>query len=243
MGVVVEQRTVEPVVGLPVEEYERITRRIRSVVDEVTAALAKHVDAEAADPGEKPGDIEDETRCRSRYLRRVQAGQMAGALIADMAAQCAASDATTAVWLNASLADLGAVTGSTRQAARKRWPQLGRVHRARKWIGNHPDDLLWAMDLLLQHTTGLQAAEPDREEFESAVDALRRGVAEVRADIEYGSVLGATQRIVRWQRFDRLVDDHLRTVVSLGLPSTPDAEFAVHGARGVLRYYDHAVTA
>ena len=59
---------------------------------------------------------------------------------------------------------------------------------------------------------------------------------------------GASPRSVdvgaaRWQAFDRLVDRHLRDLLA-GVPdepADPTAGFAAHGARGVLRYYDHAV--
>ncbi|GAA4864722.1 hypothetical protein [Actinomycetospora straminea] len=197
-----------------------------------------------ADPGAKLDDRDGERAARHRALAGLGAALAVEAEARDAAAAVAARRAETAVWLGASLADLGGVTGRSRQAARKRWPGLGAVHRRRRWLGNHVEDVLWAARLVLDAGLG----SPER----------RAALADAVAAAEAAFAPGAEPRdleaaVGRWQAFDALVDRHLRGLLAEvpdephepadGASPTVDPGFAAHGARGVLRYFDHAVHA
>ncbi|MGW3471584.1 hypothetical protein ACWDKQ_24705 [Saccharopolyspora sp. NPDC000995] len=59
------------------------------------------------------------------------------------------------MWLGASLADLSAIVGRSRQAARKRWPELGGIYRRCKWLGNHVDDIAYTAGQLASRADDL----------------------------------------------------------------------------------------
>ncbi|GAA4772602.1 hypothetical protein GCM10023200_01170 [Actinomycetospora chlora] len=186
------------------------------------------------DPGPKPDDRAGERAARHRALAGLGAALAVEAEVRAAAAAATTRRAAAAVWLGASLADLGGVTGRSRQAARKRWPELGAIHRRRRWLGYHVDDVLWAARLVLDAPLGV-----DTRGLAAAVEAAERDLA---ADAEPADLDAA---VARWRAFDALVDQHLRGVLTgvaeAGEPADPAAGFAVHGARGVVGYYDHAV--
>ena len=196
---------------------------------------------EVADPGGKPDD-----RAGERAVRHRAVAELRAALSVETAARAAAADAVearaeAAVWLGASLADLAGVTGRTRQAARKRWPRLGDVSRRRRFLGYHVDDVLWAARLVLDAADDLEGVDPAaRAALADAVAEAERSFGEDGAP---GPAVDPATAVARWQSFDRLVDRHLRDLLA-GVPQEPagpGAAFAAHGARGVLRYYDHVV--
>ncbi|GAA2795032.1 hypothetical protein [Saccharopolyspora taberi] len=210
--------------------------------DELVAELMTGLRSEVAiaDPGAKPGDHGDDQRLRREALARVRAALEAEALTAEAAARGVESAAAEAVWLGASLADLSAVTGRSRQAARKRWPDLGAIRRRRKWLSYHVDDVFYMVELLVDRADRIA---PDAAEgFEAAVRELSAAFERVKAD--FAEERAAEQTAARWVAMDELVDVRLREVIAkAGTPSDGDGGFAVHGAGGVLGYYDHATAA
>lgn len=199
---------------------------VRQAVDAATDP------ARVADPGAKLDDRGGERAARHRALAGLGAALAVEAEVRGAAAAVAAERAESAVWLGASLADLGAVTGRSRQAARKRWSDLGAVHRRRRWLGYHVDDVLWAVHLVLD--ADLEGADP------AARTALAEALAATDVDGEPADLAAA---VARWRAFDALVDRHLRAVLA-STPEQPEgsqAGFAAHGAGGLLAHYDHAV--
>ncbi|WP_328305168.1 hypothetical protein [Actinomycetospora sp. NBC_00405] len=203
---------------------------------------------EVADPGGKPDDREGERASRHRAVAELRSALTVEAAVRAAAADVVEGRAEAAVWLGASLADLAAVTGRTRQAARKRWPGLGDVSRRRRFLGYHVDDVLWAARLVLDAADDLEGVdETARAALADAVAEAERSFRGEPADAATGAATDAAvdvaTAVARWQAFDRLVDRHLRDLLA-GVPdepADPTAGFAAHGARGVLRYYDHAV--
>ncbi|MEO3926987.1 hypothetical protein ABGB07_24430 [Micromonosporaceae bacterium B7E4] len=225
-------------------EYDELAGLVVEFSRRLTGMLAEHPSFAAPDGGSKPGDVDDERLRRAAYLRRVRAGQAAQALLAEVAAGCAAEDAADAVWLGASLADLGESTGSTRQAARKRWPELGRIHRTRRWVSGHADDLVAVFRMVLDQAPGYTAPDRSATSLDRAVRALDAALAETLRSRDSGSVLDpATGRPARWRRLADAVDQHLRVVVGLAGARTPEAETALAAARGVLAHHDAVAAA
>ena len=182
-----------------------------------------------------PPQVEPEAKARS--LAALRAALSAEEELTAAAARRVAEAAEEAVWLGASLADLGEVTGKSRQAARKRWPGLGTAYRKRRWLGDHVEEVL--------HMGGLVASRADdlapvggNGAFSRLIGRLREGLQRCQADFADG----AEESVESWRSFDELVDVTLRAVIeTAGSPASPQAEFALHGATGVLGYYDHAV--
>ncbi|AVT31824.1 hypothetical protein C6361_22780 [Plantactinospora sp. BC1] len=225
-------------------EYDQFVGLVEEFSRRLTGLLAEHPSFAAVEAGTKPGDVDDERIRRAVYLRRVRAGQAAQALLAEVAAGCAAEDASDAVWLGASLADLGEATGSSRQAARKRWPELGRIHRVRRWVSGHADDLVTVLRMVLDQAPRYTAPEGAVETLDRAVRALHAALDETLRSRDSGSVLDpGTGRPVRWRRLADAVDQHLRTLVELAGATTPEAETALAAARGVLAHHDSVVLA
>ena len=234
-----QQRSVDLLVQLADPEYDDLRDLARELVHRLTDRLAEHPTRGGTGSGPKLGDVDDEQRHRTTYLRRVRAGQLADALINDTIDQCAAEDAADAVWLGASLADLGTSTGNSRQAARKRWPDLGLVYRTRRWVAGHHQDLVTVIQQVLDRGAELTAVPGQGDAFDQAVPALRDALATTLHDLASGSVIDPqTGRPARWRHLTDAVDFHLRAVVELGVPTTPAAATALEGARGVLAYYD-----
>jgi hypothetical protein len=204
-------------------------------LEQAVAEAAEQV--EVADPGAKPDDRAGERDARRRAMAELRAALMVEADVRTAAAETVAGRAEAAVWLGASLADLGGVTGRSRQAARKRWSGLGGVHRRRRWLGNHVDGVFWAARLVLDAADDLEGVDPSaRAALADALAAAERAFG----DDAPGDVAAA---VGRWRAFDALVDRHLRDLLA-GVPAEPvdpTAAFAAHGARGVLAYYDHDV--
>jgi len=203
-------------------------------VERAVVEAAGQVDV--ADPGGKPDDRAGERAARHRAVAELRSALTVEAAVRAAAADAVEGRAEAAVWLGASLADLAAVTGRTRQAARKRWPGLGDVSRRRRFLGYHVDDVLWAARLVLDAADDLEGV--DGTARAALADAVAEAERAFRGEPESVDVGAA-----RWQAFDRLVDRHLRDLLA-GIPdepTDPTAGFAAHGARGVLRYYDHAV--
>lgn len=210
------------------------------------ARLVEHVAAvvavEAHDPGPKGSDVGDEQRRRAASLARLQAALTTEELVAEAAAQQTEAASAESVWLGASLADLSAVTGRTRQAARKRWPELGSIHRRRKWLGNHVEDIAHMAGLLATHAEDL-APGWGRGAFLKHARLLREGLDRCAEDFAEDAPVGGDPSR-RWRDLDELVDTTMRRIVeAAGEPATPEAGFALHGATGVLGYYDHATAA
>ncbi|MFK3979804.1 hypothetical protein ACI2K4_05415 [Micromonospora sp. NPDC050397] len=236
-------RPTGPLERLGEAEYDELRARTRDLVRQITGRLAANPTLGGPDPAAKPGDVDDEREHRSTRLRRVHAGQLTDALLAEVSAECAAQDAADAVWLGASLADLGSSTGNSRQAARKRWPDLGLIYRTRRWLAGHDQDLITVIRQVLEHSPEIGAAPGSADALDRAVPALREALDRVRADLDSGTVVTPeTGRPARWPHLADAVDRHLRAVVELGVPATPGAALAFEGARGVLAHYD-SVTA
>lgn len=205
---------------------------------------------DVADPGGKPDDRAGERAARHRAVLELRSALTVEATVRAAAADAVEGRVEAAVWLGASLADLAAVTGRTRQAARKRWPGLGDVSRRRRFLGYHVEDVLWAARLVLAAADDLEGVdETARAALADAVAEAEqafpggRGSADVTTDVATDVTTDVATAVARWQAFDRLVDRHLRDLLA-GVPdepADPTAGFAAHGARGVLRYYDHAV--
>lgn len=190
----------------------------------------------ALDPGDKPTDVGDERRRRHSALVALHEAMEQERRVELEAARATANAAETAMWLGASLADLAAVTGRTRQAARKRWPGLGTVHRRRTWLGNHVDDIRWAVRVVLENADEIALA--DRTLF----DRLRTLDASVGEEFSPEAQTDSDPA-GRWHDLDHLVDVLLRQITTEGSALGGQAEFAIHGSRGVVGYYDHAGTA
>ena len=164
-------------------------------------------------------------------------------LLEDLANDITAREAANAVWLGASLADLGSASGSTRQAARKRWPDLGQIYRMRRWLSGHHEDILKIADRLSgERRLMTPKKQVTQDVIDSAFELLDKDIAQVRADFRSGSMVtddetGNTQ-IIRWQRLSELVDKRVRLVVDLVVPMEPDAQYIIDGAKGMLAYYD-----
>lgn len=214
--------------------------------DDKFGALADQLAAEIArdaDVGAKYDDPPDEQRRRSAALGMFRAAMDVEDLAERAAAERTAVAASRAAWLGASLADLSAVTGRSRQAARKRWPGLGDIHRRRKWLGDHVEDIAHIAGLLDEHGADLLptggGAEQPGEQLASLRTSARRceeEFAEPRSDPGADADPAA-----RWRELDRLVDVLMRGVVDgAGEPATDQAGFALHAARGLVGYYDHA---
>ncbi|HEY4455769.1 MAG TPA: hypothetical protein VGN81_15760 [Pseudonocardiaceae bacterium] len=195
------------------------------------------------DSDRKPGEIADEPQRRVATLRRVKAAQVIAALLTEVVTDITAEEAARAVWLGASLADLGSASGSTRQAARKRWPDLGQIYRMRRWLSGHYQDIFGIADSLIRlrgSTAPKHSVTPAT--VATAYDLLIHDLEEVRADFASGSVvvIGETSnvQIIRWQRLGELIDKRIRLVVDLIISTDHDADFAIKGAKGMLAYYD-----
>lgn len=224
----------------------------------LSAWVDERIDAAIVpDPGAKPDDTGPERRRRHAALAGVAAAVDVETRVREDAAAETARRAETAVWLGASLADLAAVTGHSRQAARKRWPGLGAVQRRRRWLGHHVDDVLWAARLVLEHADDLLPADLRPTlvgALADAVDAVAeafapRDATDDATDDDEAGTIGAVEPVARWRALDDLVDRRLRAVVdaadaadAAGALEGTRAGFAVHGARGVLAYLDHALS-
>jgi hypothetical protein len=186
------------------------------------------------DPGDKPTDVSDERRRRHDALLALREAMNAEERVTREAADATADAASTALWLGASLADLAVVTGKTRQAARKRWPTLGAIHRRRTWLGNHVDDIRWAVRVVLENAAEIEV--PDRAVF----DELAAVDASVGREFQPTAERDGADPAKRWHDLDRLVDVLLRSITESGRTEDGQADFALHGARGVVGCYDHA---
>ncbi|MGW1679500.1 hypothetical protein [Saccharopolyspora sp. NPDC002376] len=201
--------------------------------------LAEVTPVEAVDPGPKASDVGDEQERRLRALGEFRAALDVEEQVAEAALRRTAEAAEKSVWLGASLADLSAVTGRTRQAARKRWPELGDVYRRRKWLGNHVEDISYMAGLLASRADDL-APTRGHGTFMKLIRQLREGIRRCEEDFA-ADARGGEHPAARWRALDDLVNVTMRGIIeSAGEPRTPEAGFALHGATGVLAYYDHA---
>jgi hypothetical protein len=218
------------------------------LLDAITTALAEDGSAGGgpdggagvADPGPRTADPTGERDSRLAALRRVRAALAARGIVTDAAEDFVGAEVTRAVWLGASLADLAAITGHTRQAARKRWPELGGVYRRRRWLGDHASDVLHVARLVLD-----AGPEPSPDgasgAFDAALDRLRAAVAAAESAFDTPPD-GPEDAAARWRAFDALVDGALRDVVRLAAPAGHDAaDRALAGASATITYYDIAV--
>jgi hypothetical protein len=212
-------RPADPVTGAERAELRHLAR---DLLERMTRQLAAHPGLDLPQPVTRPGDVDDEYRLRRDRLRRVRAAQLAGALINEVAAEFAAEEAADAVWLGASLADLGTTSGSTRQAARKRWPELGQIYRTRRWLDGHHDDVVAVINMILGRAGELRGV---------GLDHLRP----LRDALDTDEPQPA-----RWRRLADAVDRHLRHIADVALPTTDEAGRAVDGARGVVAHFDAA---
>ncbi|MBE9376591.1 hypothetical protein IQ251_19250 [Saccharopolyspora sp. HNM0983] len=219
---------------MPVQELGALAERL---------AVEKAEDSVVAPKNEDPPD---EQRRRGAAMGRLRAARDVEELAARAAAQRTAAAAERAVWLGASLADLGTSTGHSRQAARKRWPGLGEIYRRRKWLAEHIPDIKHVAGLLDQHARELRPSEFHTEE--QLADGLRAVRSTARwCAAEFGAAADGrptadADPVARWRELDVLVGGHLRHVVEAAGPSDTDqADFALHVTRGLVGYYDHAV--
>jgi hypothetical protein len=210
------------------DEAERLVRQ-----------LADAVPVEAIDPGPKDSDFGDEQERRVAALGRLRAALDAEELMSGAAGRQTSAAAAETVWLGASLADLSAVTGRSRQAARKRWPELGNIYRRRKWLGNHVEDIEYMAGQLASRADDLVPSR-DHGTFMELVRQLREGLRRCATDFA-ADAQDRTDPAARWRALDDLVNVTMREIIdTAGKPATAEADFALHGARGVLGYYDHA---
>ncbi|GAA1797895.1 hypothetical protein HC028_14110 [Planosporangium flavigriseum] len=205
---------------LTAAERRELQLQARDLLERMTRQLAAHPGLEAPQPVVRPGDADDEYRLRRDRLRRVRAAQLAGALVNEVTAEFAAEEAADAVWLGASLADLGTTSGSTRQAARKRWPELGPIYRTRRWLDGHHDHLVAVIGAVLARAGELRGVGLDH--LQPLRDALDNDEPQP----------------ARWRRLAEAVDRHLRYVADVAVPTTDEAAMAVDGARGAVAHFD-----
>ncbi|HJP79108.1 MAG TPA: hypothetical protein VJ914_32850 [Pseudonocardiaceae bacterium] len=244
-----EQRVAETVLdSLSEKDYNWLHTIALTTTQQLVALLAESKVLDPTDSDPKPGDLDDEPEHRIAALRRVKAAQVVGALLVDVMGEVTSSEAATAVWLGASLADLGSATGSSRQAARKRWPDLGQIYRTRRWLYGHRDSILYICDLLIEARPNVKRRPQfTQEDVDEAYTSLIWALAQVRADFESGSAMleppTSNQRIVRWQRLRELVDTHIRRMIEVLGPADGEAGFATAGAGGLMEYFDTATTA
>lgn len=201
----------------------------------IDARIAAAVEP-GVDPDPKPDDRAGERDRRGRALAELGAAVRVEAQVRTAAVAASAARAEAAIWTGASLADLAAVTGHSRQAARKRWPGLGPTSRRRRWLGNHVDDLFWVADLVAAQAQAL----PD-DVVAGLCDELAR-LHRAFAPDGIESAGDDEDLAARWHALDALVDRRLRAVAAVTVALPEQAEFARHGADGVVRYYDHATT-
>lgn len=243
-----ERRVAETVLdSLSEKDYNWLHTIALGTTERLVSLLAESKILESTDSDPKPGDLDDEPEHRIATLRRVKAAQVVGALLADVIGDVIAGEAATAVWLGASLADLGSATGSTRQAARKRWPDLGQIYRTRRWLYGHRGSILYTADLLIEaRPQARPRPEFSQEDLDEAYTSLIWALAQVREDFESGSAMletpASNQRLVRWQRLAELVDKHIRALAHMIKPADGDVGFAASGASGVVCYYDEVTT-
>jgi hypothetical protein len=159
-------------------------------------------------------------------LNRVRAAHEVAGQVGAAAAGYASRAAADAVWLGASLADLAETTGNTRQAARKRWPDLGRVYRARRWLEGHDADLVAVVDLVV--AVGPELDQRNGADLRDPLDRLRAAIA----------VDGPPP--ARWWALSEAVDRDLRTVVAVATPFTEAARHAANAAAGTVAHWDAA---
>lgn len=139
------------------------------------------------------------------------------------------------MWLGASLADLSAIAGRSRQAARKRWPELGGTYRRRKWLGNHVDDIAYTAGQLASRADDLVPSR-GHGTFMKLIRQLRAGLRRCEADFA-PEAQERTDPGARWRALDDLVNVTMREIIEMaGKPATPEADFVLHGARGTLSY-------
>lgn len=181
----------------------------------------------------KPTDIGDERDRRVSALHRLQESLAHEARVVEEVAAATEAAATAAMWLGASLADLAVVTGKTRQAARKRWPLLGEVSRRRLWLANHVDEIRWAVRIVRENRAEIDVDGAVIDEL-SALDGQLAELFDPAAT----SHVDPTER---WYKLDRLVNVALRGLSENARPTGEQGEFAIHGASGVVGFYDHAV--
>lgn len=212
-------------------------------VEELIEQLAHPNVLGRPDSDRKPGEMDDEAEQRGATLLRVKAAQMVAVLLEDLINDITAEEAANAVWLGASLADLGSASGSTRQAARKRWPDLGQIYRMRRWLSGHYEDILKIAGWLSADRRFMEPKKHVTQDiFDSAFELLDKDIALVNADFQSGSMVAKGEKpdtqIIRWQRLNELADKRIRLVVDLIVPTTPEARYSVEGAMGMLAYYD-----
>lgn len=216
---------MDPLAGaLPDADRTELRYLAHDLMEHLTQRLATHPRLGELQPIPRPGDADDEYRLRRDQLLRVRAAQLASALVERASAEFTAAEAAEAVWLGASLADLGTTSGSTRQAARKRWPDLGRIYRVRRWLGGHHDDLVTTIGTILDRAADMRGVGLD------TLQSLRDALA------------AEEPQATRWRRLAEAVDRHVRHVAQRAVPVTDEAAAAVDAARGVVAHFD-AVTA
>lgn len=225
------------------EDYHWLRVIAGRSVEQLVDVLARKNPLPPTDSGRKPGEMDDEAERRVATLGRVQAAQVVAALFAEVATDVTAGEAATAVWLGASLADLGSASGSTRQAARKRWPDLGQIYRMRRWLSGHYEDVFHIADSLVRVRARVAPKyHVTQTTVSTAFDLLIEELAEVRSDFGSGQMVveGATSndRIIRWQRLGALIEKRIHLVVDLIIATDEESEFAIEGAKGMLAHYD-----
>ena len=243
-----ERRFAETVLdNLSDQDYQWLhTIALRTTEQLLDQLLARNVlDPTGSLP--KPGEIDDEKDCREATLRRVKAAQVLGALCAEVAGEVTTHEAANAVWLGASLADLGSASGSTRQAARKRWPDLGQIYRMRRFLSGHHEDIRTVAGELITCRDGFRPKDDvTPATLDAAYQALIRTNVQLMEDKESGTMVatGETgdQRVIRWQRWNELVDKDIRTLVEVVQPTDSDTDYVLSGAVGLLAHYDSIST-
>jgi AcrR family transcriptional regulator len=221
--------------GGPAGEEDEPGRQSRVLLERLTDQLAPRVTPGLVEPGQTPGDVDDEDLHREALLHRLTASDEAAEIVQRAADDLAVDHAETAVWLGASPAEVDAAT--TSQAVRARRPELERIQGTRGWLAGHYPDLVAVIQAVVDHADELEPVP----QLPVAVAALRTAFADVLHDVDSGSVLDPDRDPpVRRQRLARTVDVHLRAVVELAVPTTPESTSAIDGARGTLAHHDTA---
>jgi hypothetical protein len=257
------------------DEDDGASDDVVEAIDDLWGRLVSDLATRSADLGSepkaepKPADTGDERDRRRNALRRVRAAITVRTAVAEASEAALAAEAANAVWLGASLADLAALGGHTRQAARKRWPALGAVYRRRTWLSDHLEDLVAVCRLVFEARPGLRpdpappeaATSPfetppfetppfetvafETVAFDTAMAELGTALGRLRgafdADATAAPDINTGADATRWHAVDNLVNITLRRALALaGPPRTAAAEFAAAGCHGMLAHYDAA---
>ncbi|OLT32513.1 hypothetical protein BJF84_10675 [Rhodococcus sp. CUA-806] len=97
------------------------------------------------------------------------------------------------------------------------------------------------MSTLRQYLAATGAVHPKIDVDSEVLDELRAREAEVAQQFDEAAVGDAADPAHRWHSLDRLVNVALRGLTNTARTTGEQGEFAIHGAAGVVGFYDHAI--